>query len=156
MKFVLKRFSIDRDTIEDIYQESFIALYENIRQGKYLKSSSSLQSYLFAIGKHKLLNYLRDNNREMVDISGNIIPLEIQYESEDWKRKQEIVYQSVSKMQEPCNRILSLFYYDQKSMAEIARTFNYKNEQVAKNRKHICISKLKATLMTLLKQEDLI
>jgi RNA polymerase sigma factor (sigma-70 family) len=156
IKFALKNFAVDHDTAEDIYQESFIALYENMEKGKCTEPSVSIQTYLFAIGKNKLLNHLRDNTRETVDISENILPPDISGEPEEWKRKQEIVYRTVCEMPEPCSRILTLFYYDRKSMAEIAHTFNYKNEQVAKNRKYLCIGKLKEILIPQLKKEDLI
>jgi RNA polymerase sigma factor (sigma-70 family) len=156
LKFAAKNFAVDRDTAEDIYQESFIAVYENMKEGRYAESSVSIQTYLFAIGKNKLLNHLRDNTRETVDISENILPPDPAFEEPDWERKQEIVYRAVCEMPEPCNSILTLFYYDRKSMAEIARTFNYKNEQVAKNRKYLCIGKLKEIIIPQLKKEDLI
>lgn len=155
-KFAFKNFSVAHDTVEDIYQESFTVLYEKIRNGDFT-ASVSLQTYLFAIGKYKLLNYLRDNQRETTDLSEDILPpYSYDDETENWERKQEIVYQAVCRLQSPCNRILSLFYYDRKSMAEIARLFNYKNEQVAKNRKYLCISKLKESLIPQLKEENLI
>jgi RNA polymerase sigma factor (sigma-70 family) len=156
VKYALRNFAIDSETINDIYQESFSSLYENIQAGKFSESSASLQTYLIAIGKNKLLNYLRDNHLETSDLSEGMILTHHDYELDDWKRKQEIVYQAVCEMQEPCNRILSLFYYDRKSMTEIADTFHYKNEQVAKNRKHLCMGKLKEELFRKLKEEDLI
>jgi RNA polymerase sigma-70 factor (ECF subfamily) len=155
MKFASKNFSIDREAMEDIYQETFIALYENMQNGT-CPPAVSCQTYMLAIAKHKLLNYLRDNHLDLSNIPEEKIHENRFYESEDWIQKQEIVYREVCKMQEPCNRILSLFYYDRKSMEEIAEMFNYKNEQVAKNRKYLCIKKLKEIIITRLKEEDLI
>jgi RNA polymerase sigma factor (sigma-70 family) len=73
MQFARKYFAVDRDTAEDIYQESFIVLYENIRENKFRESSVSIQTYLFAIGKNKLLNHLRDNDRDCTAISENTV-----------------------------------------------------------------------------------
>lgn len=155
IKFAAKNFTIDRDTIDDIYQESFVVMYEKMQQGK-LPTSVSFQTYLFAVGKYKILNYLRDNHLDLSGISEDILRNNTFYEPEDWIQKQEIVYQEVCKMQEPCNRILSFYYYDRKSMKEIADFFNYENEQVAKNRKYLCIQKLKEIIMVKLKKENLI
>ena len=154
--FALKYFSIDKNTLEDIYQESFIVLYQQIQNGTFPEHSVSIQTYLFGIGKNKILNYLRDNRYETIEISENILFANDWYDSDDWIRKQEITYQLVDNMEEPCNRILQLFYYDRKTMSEITQVFNYKNEQVAKNRKYLCVNKLKDNLKHKLKEEGLI
>lgn len=52
----------------------------------------------------------------------------------------------VQQMQEPCNTVLTLYYWEQRTMEEIARKMNYSGAQVAKNRKLICMRKLKSTL----------
>ena len=44
---------------------------------------------------------------------------------------------------EKCRQILSHYYYDKRSMREIAQLMGLANEQVAKNKKSLCLKKLK-------------
>src|SRR5690554_6753794 len=53
------RFSIQTDEAVDIYQDSIIVLYENIMSQKLTSLTSSLKTYLFAIGKYKMLNSMK-------------------------------------------------------------------------------------------------
>lgn len=155
ISFACGSFNVDRDTATDIYQESFIALYHNIQRGKLTNFSVSLKSYLFHIGKHKLMNHHRNQSthrhEEISDLHLNIAHCE----SNDWLRKQEITYEAVLQMNEPCSTVLTLYYWEKQSMAEIARRMEYKSEQVAVNRKSLCMKKLKQYLIPLFKAEGL-
>ena len=53
------RFSISDEDAVDIYQDSMIVLYENILSGKLTTLTSSVKTYLFAIGKYKIYNTLK-------------------------------------------------------------------------------------------------
>ncbi|MGZ5247996.1 MAG: hypothetical protein ACXWCR_12885, partial [Flavitalea sp.] len=56
-----------------------------------------------------------------------------------------------------CKKILTGFYYEEKSMKELLVEFSYENEQVLRNRKSRCMKKLKnlivanANLLNMLK-----
>ncbi len=155
--YARRNFSVNLMILEDIYHESFIDLCENIREGKLCQLSASLQTYLFKIGTNKILNYLRTYDRyQQVDITDVVQEVEKKFESGKSQRIQEITYQTVLTMQEPCNRLLILYYWGREKMVEIAQILNYKTEQVAKNKKHWCIKMLKDTLIEKLKEEDLI
>lgn len=145
-------FSLDRAAAEEIYQASFIALYENIRRGKLTGLSVSLKTYLFRIARNKILNARRDaggKNEQLPEAFADNV-------SDEWTTRQEIVYRTVQQMQEPCSTVLTLFYWERKSMQEIARAMNYAGAQVAKNRKLACMRKLKAVLTAKLTAEGLI
>src|SRR5690554_3551915 len=53
------RFSITEEDIVDIYQDSVVVLYENIKSGKLTTFTSSVKTYLFAIGKYKIYDRLK-------------------------------------------------------------------------------------------------
>lgn len=155
IKYAIKNFNLSYSDATEMYQESFVALYQNIKNGKLSSLTSSLRTYLFQIGKYKMLNQNRDNKTDNIAIS-EIKDLDDTEElTEDWKCKQEITYQVVADMGEPCFTVLSLYYWERKSMAEIASIFNYKSEQIAKNRKSLCLKKLKALLLDKFKSEGL-
>ena len=48
------RYETDQSTLEDIFQDALIALYENAQNGKLDTIKSSLKTYLFSIGKFML------------------------------------------------------------------------------------------------------
>lgn len=135
-------FSLSEAEAEEIYQESFIALYENVRRGRLTRLTVSLKTYLFRIARNKILNARRGAAGKNGDLH-DALP---EAGNDDWAARQEIVYRTVQQMQEPCNTVLTLYYWERRSMEEIARTLNYAGAQVAKNRKLACMRKLKAVL----------
>jgi DNA-directed RNA polymerase specialized sigma24 family protein len=51
--------------------------------------------------------------------------------------------QALARMEEPCRRLIEMFYYGKKSMEEITRELNYKNAETAKNQKCRCMKRLR-------------
>ena len=65
---------------------------------------------------------------------------------DEWTPQHQITYEIVQRMEEPCNTVLTLYYWDKCSMEEIARKMNYSGAPVAQNRKSLCLRKLKSVL----------
>lgn len=144
--FALKYFDYDSDSAADVYQDSFLALYQNIRDGHITQLSASLKTYLFQIGKFKMMNrYRQAKNQQTVDIRDDIGSIDSLYTDEQTSIN-AITLEEVYAMKEPCCSVLSLYYWERQSMEQIAHVLNYKNEQVAKNRKSLCLKKLKSAL----------
>lgn len=140
--YIKKRFDIDEDTIFDIYQETFISLYENIQNKKLNTLTSSIKTYIFSIGIRKTYKYLeKEKPFDKIEMYDHLYYGDD--ESTEWEEIQRIAYQTVKNMQEPCNTVLTLFYWKGNSMKEIAARMNYKNEMVAKNRKSLCLKTVK-------------
>lgn len=148
--FFVKKYSVHRTDAAEIYQESFLAMHQNIVNGKLATISSSLKAYLFKIGKYKIYNRFRDA-KPMEELHSSMADTD----SEEGEPVQDVVNEVVSAMGNPCNQLLSLFYWERKSMKEIANIMDYKNEQVAKNRKSNCMKKLKERLLIRFREEDL-
>lgn len=140
--FARRSFSLGETEAVEIYQESFIALYENIRRGRLTRLSASLKTYLFRIARNKILNARRGAAAKSQELPGGVPDID----TDDWAERQEIVFSTVQQMQEPCTTVLTLYYWERRSMDEIARALNYAGAQVAKNRKLACMRKLKAIL----------
>ena len=92
-------------------------------------------SYKFRTQFIENLNYERDYNSEYLD---------------ECSERESIIRQAVNAMTEPCNSILTLYYWDDKSMKEIADLKDYSNADSAKSQKNKCMSKLKAYVKTLI------
>lgn len=123
----------------------------------------SLKSLLFTIGRNKLIDYIRQNNRNTTYIENINYDMDDTderdygaqpFSSEDSDENTELVAvirHAVNAMKEPCNRILTLFYWDNLSGKEIAEVCGYASEDVAKTQKYKCMNKLKAYIKNLLK-----
>lgn len=155
-----KRFSqLDYDTIENLYQDAFLAVYENLQAGR-VREDTSWSSYIIQIGIYLATKELRhsgitdsiyefggDNEEGHQQISRTVELLLSQLTTED-----ESLYQNVNALSllgeelnytpEPCNSIIRLFYYDDMSMEEIAVAVNFKNATTAKSKKSQCMKTL--------------
>ena len=152
--FVLKYFFVDKETVIDIFQDSILVLYKNIRSGKLTPENlkATLKTYLFSIGLYKLNTYFKDPDNDTSDIEEIMKAVETMKGVRDDsaietrlfnEETKKIIRKEVMELSEPCNRILLLFYYERKSLKEIARLVGYKSEQVAKNKRLDCVKLLK-------------
>ena len=127
---------------KDIYQEAFIALWQNIRAGRFVSHNcSSLEAYLFQIAKFKWYDHLKATKKL------NLVPVENDYfmepsftgEEENYLEKVQHHFKNLG---EPCRQVLTLFYFMKQSMRSIADTFSW-TEPTAKNNKYRCLQRLR-------------
>ena len=53
----------EKDDLIDIYQDSVIAMYQNFTTKQTRIENSSLKTYLFSIGKHKIYDRLKERKQ---------------------------------------------------------------------------------------------
>jgi RNA polymerase sigma factor (sigma-70 family) len=134
------------DDAKDVFQESVIALWDNIHSGKYRHTSEAmLHGYFRRICKFKWMEMLRGRGR-MVALGGD--------EDFDAFSDETILQQLVKReeidefdrifgaLSDKCREILSLFYYEKKNMKEISELTGYEVVSM-RNEKYKCIEKLK-------------
>ena len=114
-------------------------------------------TYLFAIGKRKACNWLREHGRMDVGDVDTLCSEWIteNYEETEQEEAQKIANQLVGEAQESCRKILLLYYWKSLNMKEIAQKMNLKNDQNAKNKKSKCLRKFKLALMGRLKEAEI-
>lgn len=141
-RVVLKLGAVQQDA-EDIFQESVIILYENVRAGKF-QEKSSLGTYLTSIAKYRWLKKLRKAQRLEQEIKETTDSF---WDAEDfWIAREEqegLVTSLLQNMGETCLKVLTNFYYKCLSMKAIANLMGFKNEQVARNKKSKCLKALR-------------
>lgn len=130
------------DEAKDIYQEAFIAVWQNIKAGRFVpQNGSSLEAYLFQIAKYKWYDYLKAAKKisvmKMED--GPFVEAAYNEEEESYIEK---VQQHFKNLGEPCRQVLTLFYFMKQSMSNIAATFSW-TEATAKNNKYRCLQRLR-------------
>ena len=148
---------IDRQTADEIYHDSFIAMYRQVREGKLVELTCSMETYLISIGKNIALKHGADLRKRQEQVFTGDFPeiAEVGETDETWHKKQEIARRLVSEMKNPCREVLFLFYWQRKSMREIAQAMNYRDEDSAKSRKAKCMKQLKTMMINTFKKEGL-
>ena len=174
MNTLRKRFSqLDYNTIENLYQDAFLAVYENLQAGK-VREDTSWSSYIIQIGLNLATKELRhsgitdsiyesnnDNEEGHNEISRTVEKLLSECFDED-----ETMYQNVDALSllgeelnytpEPCNTIIRLYYYAKMSMEDIATAVNFKNATTAKSKKSQCMKSLTERVKASFKRAEII
>lgn len=155
--FLQKSYSLSIDDCEDVFQDSFIILYNNIRAGKLDNLTSSVSTYFMAICKNKTMELLRskgkyistsfvfsgDNSLRFSDEKVNTI---LAFDTDDSaivEEKEALVRKIVRNLPSPCDELLWGFYRDGLPMKELANKFNYASENTVKVVKHRCCEKFR-------------
>jgi RNA polymerase sigma factor (sigma-70 family) len=129
----------------DIFQESILVLIDQIRSGKF-RGESSLKTFLIAIARNLWLMELRTRDRRKKRE-------QVYYSNEPVIDDSSLLNKKVADLQpifgkigEVCRNILVGFYFENKSMKLLLQEFDFKNEQVLRNRKNACMKKFKEIL----------
>ena len=149
--WAVRHFSCDEEAAKDVFQMAITIFYENVVSGKLTRLSSSVKTYLFAIGKNKLHENqvarerdLRIQRHEQDKIKENfrLEPMEgdSHAEKEDLYRLLET---ALNQLGEPCRTVLDLYYYREMSIEQIAAKMDYKSNDSAKTQKYKCLTRLK-------------
>ncbi|WP_299211989.1 sigma-70 family RNA polymerase sigma factor [uncultured Dokdonia sp.] len=140
------KYDLDQDAILDVYQESMIALYENIMKGNVKEFSSSIKTYLFGIGKFKLYEQLRAQKKLVLVDDFQDQEVLIDVETTKLTEQQKALRKHFQKLGERCRNILELFYLQGFKIKEIMTVANYENENTVKAQKSRCLKQLKTMM----------
>lgn len=148
--FIVQNSGSEADA-QDIFQEALIVLCEKVSQPHFMLTSS-LNTLLYSICRRMWLKHLRDSKRHLdVDDFQEFIPLE--EENEDWEameQQRRAMHQAMEELGSPCKELLKAYYFEHRSMQQIADLFGYTNAQNAKNQKYKCLQRLKRCFFKIL------
>lgn len=131
---------------EDIFQEVVISFVRLVHDNKF-RGESSIQTFLFSMNRNAWLNELKRRKRalkreERFENEKDRDVADVNYFIADREAKTELL-DLLSRLGETCKKILTLFYFEDRSLREILTTLEYENEQVVRNKKYKCMKKLK-------------
>ncbi len=139
------------DDAEDLLQEAVIILWERVRANRF-EYTARLSTFIYATVKNLWFRRLARMRRESsADLELRTVStddassLEIMIESEEAL----IVHEALRALGDPCKTLLILFYWQEKTMEEIATALNFANAETAKAKKYQC----KKALQKLLKDK---
>lgn len=145
ISWIIKNYSCTIEQAKDVYQNTVLIFYENIINGKLTHLSSSVKTYLFAVGKNKIMEqkkqaYKFTSQEEIPDLSMDETSLA---QFKEHEAELNMVESCLHLLGDPCKTLLQLYYYQKLSMPAITERLNYKNADTTKNLKYKCIQRLK-------------
>ena len=155
IQFLKWKLNMRTDEAEDVFQDTIIIFFQNVKSGRLTELFGSLKNYLYtiswriglkyiSINKNKIDSFEEHNFLEIINVE-----MEIDNYEEDLNERAKYIKDILLKMQDPCAKLLFAYYYEGLTHKEIAVKLNYKNENVAKAQKYRCMKKL----MKVLKKE---
>ncbi len=149
--YILKNNGKEED-IEDVLQDASIAIWEKI-QADSLILNAKLSTLVFAICKNQWLKRLNKNSRmsNMPDgIAENLTEKTDSIDLQDAK----IIGKLMNDLGEKCQKILTMFYFENRDMNDIAETLDYSNADTAKAKKHQCFKQLQTIFLNRYSKSD--
>ena len=161
-------FFIGEGHKNEIFQEAFITLWEHIENRRIYAEEGvlygrkgemfygSLTTYLMSIAKLKYLEWSRSTKK--INVSDK--EKESGMKKWDWEQFQEQIYNNddesqlkldlisdcINKMSPQCNKILTMFYYEEKSLDNImAELPTFVSKDALKTAKYKCMERLRAS-----------
>ncbi len=136
------------DDYEDMLQEALIVLWERVRAGKF-EYSAKLSTFLFATVRNIWLRRLARMKREVptdlqaddsADPGASVLDTIIEEE------ETAAVRDAMRRIGEQCRMLLTLFYWDECPMEEIAKRMGFANADTVKSKKYQCKKALEKIL----------
>ena len=139
------KYDLSSDDLLDIYQDSIIALCENAKKGTIDNLESSISTYLFSIGKYMIYRKLKGKKKNISIDYDYHLPQVIEDENDEIESENEIQLLQINfkKLGDQCQKVLGLFYYEEKKLDAIQIELNYTNKDVLKSQKSRCLKQLK-------------
>jgi len=143
----MKKNTGDESDAEDVFQEVMIGFYQSVRKGLY-RGDSSVKTYLYSMIRNQWLIRLKDRKRNIaMDIQENVMKMQQTHPVENAAGElNSKVRTLLEKLSERCREVLTLYYFDNFAMSEIAQMAGYDNENSAKTQKYKCMQRLIALI----------
>lgn len=145
------------DDAKDIFQIGIILLHEKIKDDAYNKKSS-LKTFFYSICRNQWLKKLQQSKfTDRINDTHEYSELAVSDANDDdfiqLSEMQDVLLKQFDKLDQNCQKILKLFYYDHVPMSVIAERIGYTNADNAKTQKYRCIQKLQGLMVPFLKLE---
>ena len=158
-RLTTKYSSLSLYDAENLYQDTFIAVQENLMRGR-IKEDTSWSNYIMTIGMNlaskawRKIGKTDSTDEGFDDDTGSKTARKVQEllkalpDDDDEKplyKNEEalsLLGNELTHTPEPCGSIIRLFYYEDMPMDEIAEKIGYRNASTAKAKKSQCMTDL--------------
>ncbi len=135
------------DDAGDILQEALVILWERVRNGKF-EHAAKLSTFVFGVARNLWLRVLAGRKREPLR-SPDHDPADTGDSAEETlirDEQAELIRRALDVIDATCRRLLLLFYWEERSMEEIAAMMGFANSATAKSKKYQCKKHLEVIL----------
>ena len=138
----------DEAKILAVYQDAFVAFYENIRTDKVTDLKSTVKSYIFSIGKYKLVHQFKAEIKQVSDEDiAEFELVNISFEQQQNLSKTQLLLQSaLAQLDTASRKLLVLSHYRKYDMEFIVEAMSYKNADAVQSQEKDAIDSLKKIL----------
>ena len=164
--FIGKRFTgFSSSEVEDLYQDTFLAIHDNLTQGR-VAAETNWKAYILRIGLNQAINLSKslkhivaldsDPDEDGKDSPSNqfdrfpalqTLVAETTDDPAEQEQRIAVLNEKIDHLGEPCRSLLLDFYYNNLSLAEIRDELGYENTNVAKTKRYKCFDRLKKAVM---------
>ena len=143
-----KQYYVEKEDLLDLFQDAVIAFYEQKERGKLKDLKCSEKTYLFNIGRHKVIDFLKKHSK-MRSMDNVVYEVKIEpsvYQRMELTEQQEGLTMAIKLLGDSCQEIIEMFYYKKYSIDAIMTALNFKSENVVKANKSRCLKSLRQIL----------
>jgi RNA polymerase sigma factor (sigma-70 family) len=136
------------DDAEDMLQEALVILWQRVRSGRF-EHVAKLDTFIFATVKNLWLRHLARKRRE---VRGALNPDDVALDDPSSlerlveNEQSAAIGRALERLGEPCRTLLLLFYWEERSMADIATALGFANADTVKSKKYQCKKALRQML----------
>ncbi|MCB0647755.1 MAG: sigma-70 family RNA polymerase sigma factor [Saprospiraceae bacterium] len=128
---------------KDVFQDGMIALYLNLKNGKYTSMDGhGLEAYFMQICKFRWYDKVKKKANKEQSLEHMTVEPSEDAAGFDIVDEHYKIHELIQKLGDKCQTILRLFYWEKKDMVAIASYLNMESDSV-KNAKYRCIMQLK-------------
>ena len=152
LHWAVRNHDCTMEEAKEVFQQTIVIFYENIVFGKVTEINVQMKTYIFGIGKNKLLEHLRRRTRMGEKVGDDRVESSDIYNGiydESYESRLSQIEQCLQQIGDPCKSILQYYYYHKKSMQDIAELLDYKNSETVKNLKYKCLMRLKKIFLSI-------
>lgn len=169
VSYLKMKYSLSNEDYDDIYQESSIALFQNIKNKKIENRDCALSTYFLKVCINQTLKFL--NNKHTVSLFDDriitskedvkvdkldeLLNICDEYDPDNDKQiTEEIVRNIIDNLPAKCHNIFWGYYWGNLSNETIAEMFGFANANTVKAEKYKCVSKFKQKFYELKKENE--
>lgn len=179
INWLRSQLGLSTSDAEDVFQDSFLVLYENLANGTLTELPRSLSAYLNETCRRKALELLRDNGKkhgkgtteaesdrqDLEEGEGEAVSFfddslldevlemdEAMVNAERVERQEAAVREVVRELPDPCNKILWGYYFENLSMKDMAAMYKYKSPESVKVMKSRCMTRFETRMREVYKR----
>ncbi|MFN8438877.1 MAG: sigma-70 family RNA polymerase sigma factor [Cytophagales bacterium] len=147
--YVLKN-SGDEIEAEDLFQDVIVVFWQKVTSGE-LVLSAKISTYLYGISHNLWQKELKRKNKYSSEIEDKP-----QEEFKDRDEHIKIVQEALEHLGSGCKEILMYYYFEDRSMTDIAELMGLSNADTAKSKKYKCKQELDKLLKKRFKTGDIL